>query len=284
MNIPATVENRPRLAMKAAYWCVVSVAWATFAGVSALVAGIASSSVALVAFGANSVLDATASAVLVWRFRHERSGGDAHSVERRAAIAVGVVMTLVGFYLAARAVSALAEHHGPESSPFGIALTAAAALVLEGPRTVARARQFVRLPAQIAPPGPADEQRGEVVDAPAALAAEAPHRPLARRKLAEQPRDRLGVKSRRDAFVDGSGGIGTVLCGRSTRVRSNGLWLALALALLSAAAMLLLPKHALRAPVTSEGATHSACESSRTRPAMAEASPHRRPFWCRTHA
>ena len=58
---------------------------------SSLAAGIASSSVALVAFGANSVLDAMASAVLVWRFRHERSGGDAHAVERRAAIAVGVV-------------------------------------------------------------------------------------------------------------------------------------------------------------------------------------------------
>ena len=97
---------------------------------SSLAAGIASSSVALVAFGANSVLDTMASAVLVWRFRHERSGGDSHAVERRAAIAVGVVMTGAGLYLATRAISALAEEHGPESSPFGIALTAAAALVL----------------------------------------------------------------------------------------------------------------------------------------------------------
>jgi divalent metal cation (Fe/Co/Zn/Cd) transporter len=97
---------------------------------SSLVVGIASSSVALVAFGANSVLDATASAVLVWRFRHERAGGDAHTVERRAAIAVRVVMTGVGLYLGARATRALVERHGPESSPFGIALTAAAVLVL----------------------------------------------------------------------------------------------------------------------------------------------------------
>ena len=143
-----TVEDRPGLTLAAANWCAVSVAWATFAGVSALAAGIASSSVALVAFGANSVLDAMASGVLVWRFRHERAGGDAHTVERRAAIAVGVVMTGVGLDLATRAISALAEEHGPESSPFGIALTAAAALVLP---VLARAK--LRLAAALNSPG-----------------------------------------------------------------------------------------------------------------------------------
>jgi hypothetical protein len=95
----STGEGRHRATLSAARWCAISVAWATFAGVSSLVAGLASSSVALVAFGANSLLDATASAVLVWRFRHERAGGDAHLVERRAAMAVGVVMAGVGVYL-----------------------------------------------------------------------------------------------------------------------------------------------------------------------------------------
>jgi divalent metal cation (Fe/Co/Zn/Cd) transporter len=122
--------GRAHLALAAAKWSAISLAWATFAGVSALFAGLASSSVALVAFGANSLLDATASGVLVWRFRHEYSGGDAHTVERRAAILVGVVMTGVGLYLIARAISALGEHHGPDSSAFGVALTAAATLVL----------------------------------------------------------------------------------------------------------------------------------------------------------
>ena len=89
-----------------------------------------------------------ASAVLVWRFRHERSGGDSHAVERRAAIAVGVVMTGAGLYLATRAISALAEEHGPESSPFGIALTAAAALGLP---VLARAK--LRLAAALNSPG-----------------------------------------------------------------------------------------------------------------------------------
>jgi divalent metal cation (Fe/Co/Zn/Cd) transporter len=106
------------------------VAWAAFAGTSSLVAGLAASSIALVAFGANSILDGTASGVLVWRFRHERSGADADTVERRAALAVGVVMSAVALYLGARAVRALVDHSGPETSSFGVLLTAASAVVL----------------------------------------------------------------------------------------------------------------------------------------------------------
>jgi divalent metal cation (Fe/Co/Zn/Cd) transporter len=126
----STAEDRRRATLSAARWCAISVAWATFAGVSSLIAGLASTSVALVAFGANSLLDATASAILVWRFRHERAGGDAHIVERRAATAVGVVMAGVGLHLAARAVGALIDHAGPETTLVGVLLTGASAVVL----------------------------------------------------------------------------------------------------------------------------------------------------------
>ncbi|MPZ24603.1 MAG: hypothetical protein GEU28_13970 [Dehalococcoidia bacterium] len=53
---------------------------------------------------------------------------------------------------------------------------------------------------------------------------------------------------------------------------ANSLWLVLGVALLSAAAMLLLPKDALRAPVTSGPAADNACGSSCMQPAVAEAS------------
>jgi divalent metal cation (Fe/Co/Zn/Cd) transporter len=108
----------------------------------------AASSVALVAFGASSLLDGTASAVLVWRFRHERSGADVDAVERRAAFAVGVVMSAVALYLGVRAVNALAEQSGPETSGVGIVLTAASAAVLP---LLARAK--LRLAAQLKSPG-----------------------------------------------------------------------------------------------------------------------------------
>jgi divalent metal cation (Fe/Co/Zn/Cd) transporter len=94
------------------------------------------------------MLDGTASGALVWRFRHERSGADVDAVERRAAVAVGVLMSVVALYLAVRAVSALAHHSGPETSSLGIILAAASALVLP---VLARAK--LRLAAALRSPG-----------------------------------------------------------------------------------------------------------------------------------
>jgi hypothetical protein len=116
----------------------------------------AASSVALVAFGASSLLDGTASAVLVWRFRHERSGADVDAVERRAAFAVGVVMSAVALYLGVRAVNALAEQSGPETSGVGIVLTAASAAVLP---LLARAK--LRLAAQLKSSGSSRRWRAQ---------------------------------------------------------------------------------------------------------------------------
>lgn len=143
-----TAEHRHQLTSAAIRWCALSVAWAAFAGTSSFVAGLSASSNALVAFGASSLLDGTASAVLVWRFRHEQSGADVDAVERRAAFAVGVVMSAVALYLGARAVNALAEQSGPETSPVGIVLTAASAVVLP---LLARAK--LRLAARLKSPG-----------------------------------------------------------------------------------------------------------------------------------
>jgi divalent metal cation (Fe/Co/Zn/Cd) transporter len=89
------------------------------------------SSAALLGFGANSILDGAASAVLTWRFGAGRShGAGAEAVERRAALAVSVVMIGVALYVAATATTALADHSVPERSLLGIVLTAASTLVL----------------------------------------------------------------------------------------------------------------------------------------------------------
>ena len=49
------------LLLAATRWSALSLAWALLVGVTALVAGLAASSVALVGFGANSILDGSAS-------------------------------------------------------------------------------------------------------------------------------------------------------------------------------------------------------------------------------
>ncbi len=116
---------------RAVTWCALSVAWAACAGATALIAGLAAGSVALVGFGADSIVDGSASAVLVWRLRAERTrAGSSDVVERRAARLVGGILVLIGVYLVAAAVASLARHSHPDRSAVGVALTAASVLVL----------------------------------------------------------------------------------------------------------------------------------------------------------
>jgi divalent metal cation (Fe/Co/Zn/Cd) transporter len=112
-------------------WCGLSVGWAAIAGMSAIIVGLSAGAVALVAFGADSITDGSASAVLVWRFSRERSAGhDLDRIEHRAAQAVGAILILIGIYVSASAIAALVGHSAPERSPVGLALTAASILVL----------------------------------------------------------------------------------------------------------------------------------------------------------
>jgi divalent metal cation (Fe/Co/Zn/Cd) transporter len=126
-----TVEAPDRLRTAAIGWCSLSVLWSAVVGVSSAIVGLVVSSSALLGFGANSILDGAASAVLIWRFAVARSDGrDVDAVERRAVLAVSVVMIGLALYVAATAVVALADQSAPERSVAGIVLTAASTLVL----------------------------------------------------------------------------------------------------------------------------------------------------------
>lgn len=123
--------ERPNQLDQAIRWCAMSVGWAVIAGATAFIAGVVAASVALIGFGADSIVDGTASSVLVWRFRSERSGAShTDTVERIAARAVGAILVLIGVYLAVAAILDLANHSHPEGTVVGVALTAASVLVL----------------------------------------------------------------------------------------------------------------------------------------------------------
>jgi hypothetical protein len=59
-----TMLRRKRHLAQAIRWCALSVAWASLVGITALVAGAVAGSLALVGFGADSIVDGLASAVL----------------------------------------------------------------------------------------------------------------------------------------------------------------------------------------------------------------------------
>ena len=124
-------RSRASLVRLAIMVCSLSVVWAVLAGVAAGAVGVAVGSLALVGFGLDSVIDGTASAVLVWRFRQEGlDPARVVRVERRAARLVGLALLLAAAYVTAAAISSLIAGSGPDPTTAGTVLAGASLIVL----------------------------------------------------------------------------------------------------------------------------------------------------------
>ena len=88
----------------------------------ALGAGVAAGSVALVAFGIDSAIEALAGGVIVWLFTGGR--GSSHAAERRAQQLIAASYALLVLYILVAAVRDLAGAHHPATSWVGIGLAA----------------------------------------------------------------------------------------------------------------------------------------------------------------
>lgn len=89
-------------------------------GAIAITAGVLAGSIALVAFGLDSVVEGLASLVIVWRFTGSRLRSPA--AERRAQKLVAIQFFLLAPYVTAEAVHALVTGEEAETSWLGIAL------------------------------------------------------------------------------------------------------------------------------------------------------------------
>jgi divalent metal cation (Fe/Co/Zn/Cd) transporter len=108
-----------------------TIAWNGVVGAIALVVGLTTGSLALAGFALNALLDSSASVVLVWRFRKERSDPvAAEHLERRAQTWVIVAMVVVALFIGVEAVRALVNGSHPESSAVGFGIAAISLLVL----------------------------------------------------------------------------------------------------------------------------------------------------------
>ncbi|HZC05093.1 MAG TPA: cation transporter [Ktedonobacterales bacterium] len=112
---------------------VFTVIWMTLEAAIALGAGLAAGSILLVAFGADSVIELVSGGILLWRLSAQARGGDTERVERaerRALWVVSVSLAPLCVYVLASAVYGLIIGAKPGASPVGIAVAAAAALVM----------------------------------------------------------------------------------------------------------------------------------------------------------
>ena len=96
-------------------------------------AGLQAGSVALLAFGLDSVVELFAGGVLVWRLRVEGDGEDEEAAEQRARRLIGWTFFLLAGYVGLHAVASLVGWlPQPEPSLWGVGIVVASAVVMTG--------------------------------------------------------------------------------------------------------------------------------------------------------
>ena len=102
-----------------------SMAWMTAEAGVAITAGVIASSIALIGFGLDSVIEFFAAAIVVWQLR-----GEDEDRETRAVRLIGATFFALAGYLTVQSIRDLAGHARPEQSIPGLAVTAAALIVM----------------------------------------------------------------------------------------------------------------------------------------------------------
>jgi divalent metal cation (Fe/Co/Zn/Cd) transporter len=94
----------------------------------ALLAGVAAGSIALIGFGADSLIEALAGFVVLWLFTGTRVGSE--SAERRAQQLIAASFFILAAYVGVESIRSLVGGHEPNASWLGIGLAAFTALTM----------------------------------------------------------------------------------------------------------------------------------------------------------
>lgn len=119
-SAPADATERARLQRRARRLAWGGNAWHLIEFAIAVGAGISASSIALVGFGTDSLIEVLAGSVVVWLFTGRRIHSD--TAERRAQQVIAVSFFLLAAYVAIESIRTLAGSHHPDASWIGIGL------------------------------------------------------------------------------------------------------------------------------------------------------------------
>ena len=113
--------NRERLQARARLLARGGLVWHGVEAAIAIGAGAVAGSIALIAFGADSLIEALAGIIVLWRFAVARA--DSETAERPAQQLIAITFWLLAAYVAVDATIALVSGEHPASSPVGIGLS-----------------------------------------------------------------------------------------------------------------------------------------------------------------
>jgi divalent metal cation (Fe/Co/Zn/Cd) transporter len=119
--VPNAAPVSPALVRRARLLARLGLAWHGVEAAVAITAGVVAGSIALVGFGADSLVEAMAGMVVLWRFAATRVSSAAS--ERRAQQLIAASFLLVALYVGAEAIRNLAIAEHPDVSWVGIGLS-----------------------------------------------------------------------------------------------------------------------------------------------------------------
>lgn len=99
----------------------------------AILSGVIAHSLSLVAFGADSVIELVAGAVLLWRLTIEARGASLSRVkraEKASSWVVGIALLLLAVYIVVASLDKLLTHQSAESTYLGIGLAIASGVIM----------------------------------------------------------------------------------------------------------------------------------------------------------
>jgi divalent metal cation (Fe/Co/Zn/Cd) transporter len=134
---PMAGTERASLMRRAKQLAWVGVGWHAFEAAIAIGAGLAAGSIALVGFGADSLIESVAGFVVLWLFSGVRRGSAA--AERRAQQLIAVSFYVLAAYVAVEATRTVLSGAHPATSWVGIGLAAFTAATMP-PLAIAKAR------------------------------------------------------------------------------------------------------------------------------------------------
>src|SRR5665213_644172 len=139
---PCGSSDRDRLVRRARVLARAGIAWHVFEAAVAVAAGAVAGSVALVGFGADSLIEAAAGLVVLWLMSGGRSGSE--RAERRGQQLIAASFGLLAAYIAAQTLSDLVGGTHPGTRWPGVAL-ASVTLVAMPPLAAAKRRVAIAL-------------------------------------------------------------------------------------------------------------------------------------------
>jgi divalent metal cation (Fe/Co/Zn/Cd) transporter len=140
--LPTVEPHREQLIRTARLLAWLGVGWHGIEAAVAIVAGVVAGSIALVGFGADSLIESVAGVGLLWRFAASRASSEA--AEQRAQKLIAVSFYVIAAYVGVEAVRALVAGDQPEVSWVGIGLSIVT-LITMPPLAIAKARIGQRL-------------------------------------------------------------------------------------------------------------------------------------------